>query len=289
MVALTMKPPRWPKKLKKPTLPSNKVDLRGKMKELSDLALKFKMQAVSTLSSNELTKRIELEDWEMAEECCRRKAALAGDWTSRPGFFEGVKTAYVLPIHLACSHRPTPSLIDALAAASPSGLRAEESAYRRLPLHVAARSNASPEVIRRLIQHYPEAAGTADALGRLPIHYRLSNGADQEGITALIEACPVSVRAYDGREWTPLHVACSVGASRSIIETFVGLFPESVVLATSKGSTPRKCCRMAPHTEERDQITEFLRLKEEDYVRDQPRPMAASAAPEDRDEVPVLV
>ena len=216
----------------------------------------------SPLGSNDLVKLVDNEQWELAVQQSNSNRHLAEAWSARPGFFEGIKTSDVLPIHIACARRPTVEVIDALYEANRMSLRQKESAYRRIPLHIACRSDASPDVVKRLLKYYPEGAAADDSLGRLPIHYRLSNGADDETIDALLKSCPGSARAFDRRGWLPLHVAASVGASPHVIQSLVEAYPDAVLLATNKGSTPRRCLNMAPHSPHRDANTAFLQKVE---------------------------
>mmetsp|Transcript_3381 Transcript_3381/g.9622 ORF Transcript_3381/g.9622 Transcript_3381/m.9622 type:complete len:248 (+) Transcript_3381:275-1018(+) len=216
----------------------------------------------SPLGSNDLVKLVDNEQWELAIQQSNNNRHLAEAWSARPGFFEGIKTSDVLPIHIACARRPTVEVIDALYEANRMSLRQKESAYRRIPLHIACRSDASPDVVRRLLECYPDGAAADDNLGRLPIHYRLSNGADNGTIDALLKACPGSARAFDRRGWLPLHVAASVGASPHIIQSLVEAYPDAVLLATNKGSTPRRCLDMAPYSPHKVANTAFLQQTE---------------------------
>ena len=212
----------------------------------------------SPLGSNDLSLLVDNEQWELAIQQSNNNRHLAEAWSSRPGFFEGIKTSDVLPIHIACARRPTVEVIDALHEANRMGLRQKESAYQRIPLQIACRSDASPDVVKRLLEYYPEGAAVDDNLGRLAIHYRLSNGADDETIGALLKACPGSARAFDRRGWLPLHVAASVGASPHVIQSLVEAHPEAVLLATIKGSTPLRCLNMAPLSPNKAANTDFL-------------------------------
>jgi ankyrin repeat protein len=240
----------------------------------------------SPLGSNDLVKLVDNEQWELAIQQSNSNRHLAEAWSARPGFFEGIKSSDVLPIHIACARRPTPDVIDALYEANRMGLRQKESAYRRTPLHIACRSDASPDVVKRLLKYYPEAAAADDSLGRLPIHYRLSNGADDEIIDALLRACPGSARAFDRRGWLPLHVAASVGASPYVIQSLVEAYPDSVLLVTNKGSTPRRCLNMAPQSPHRNANTAFLQKME---LEERSKLGSRKAAKPNRDSVRAVV
>ena len=170
------------------------------------------------------------------------KKDLSRVYSSRPGFFEGVKLSTVLPIHEACANSEAPfALIEAIVKAYPACLRLPESAYQRLPLHIACRKNANLKVVMFLLESYVQASLAPDTLGRLPLHYALSNGAESELVDMLISRSPNSARGTDRRGWLPLHVACSVGASTSVIQCILNAYPEASIIQTNKGTSVEKC------------------------------------------------
>mmetsp|Transcript_38448 Transcript_38448/g.57636 ORF Transcript_38448/g.57636 Transcript_38448/m.57636 type:complete len:235 (-) Transcript_38448:248-952(-) len=195
--------------------------------------------------TKELTKFIQDRNWKLAELQLRNHPNQAKTWSIRPGFFEGIKESEVLPIHEACAFVPPVSFINAMGITYRKSFRLRESAYRRLPIHIACRAGSDVNVINAILKYNIEGAATDDNLGRLPIHYALSNGAAEDVVFALIKACPGCARAYDRRGWLPIHVACSVGASAEIISALLEGYPASAVLETSKGSTPAKLVDMS--------------------------------------------
>lgn len=170
------------------------------------------------------------------------KKELSRLYTSRPGFFEGVKLSTVLPIHEACANSEAPfALIEAIVKAYPASLQLPESAYQRLPLHIACRKNANLQVVMFLLESYAPASLVPDTLGRLPLHYALSNGAENDLVDVLISRSPDSARGTDRRGWLPLHVACSVGASTQVIQCILKAYPEASIIQTNKGTSVEKC------------------------------------------------
>eukprot|EP00986_Skeletonema_menzelii_P008365 scaffold3500_cov74-Skeletonema_menzelii.AAC.1 len=112
-----------------------------------------------------------------------------------------------------------------------------ESAFKRLPIHVACQFSERPEVIRYLAQEDRATALEPDILGRLPIHYACSNGSNQTVIKALLAANPASALYADYSGWLPIHVAINFGASTEVIEELINACPASVAVQTVKGST----------------------------------------------------
>ena len=170
------------------------------------------------------------------------KKELSRVYSSRPGFFEGVKLSTVLPIHEACANNDAPfALIEAIVKAYPACLRLPESAYERLPLHIACRKNVNLKVVMFLLESFAHASLVPDTLGRLPLHYALSNGAERDLVEMLISKSPDSARGTDRRGWLPLHVACSVGASTEVIQCILNVYPEASIIQTNKGTSVEKC------------------------------------------------
>jgi Ankyrin repeats (3 copies) len=197
---------------------------------------------LSLMPSSNLSQAITSEQWDHAISLLQRNASLARVYSNRAGFFEGIKVSTVLPLHESCANEAAPlELVQALILAHPDGLKLPESAYQRLPLHIACRKHANPHVVDLLLQKYSYAALVPDILGRLPIHYALSNGADTVILDMLMEAHPEAARGNDRRGWIPLHVACSVGASTHVVQNLLQAYPEASIFRTNKGTSAEKC------------------------------------------------
>mmetsp|Transcript_11200 Transcript_11200/g.23736 ORF Transcript_11200/g.23736 Transcript_11200/m.23736 type:complete len:233 (+) Transcript_11200:334-1032(+) len=188
-----------------------------------------------------LSKMITSEQWDRVVQICQGSPSEAKKWTTRQGFFEGMKDANVLPIHEALVAGAPFNIIQALLNAYPDCVFCKESSYQRLPLHCACRKNAVPEVVDLLLKRYADASLTPDSLGRLPLHYALSNGANPAIVDCILKHRPNSARGFDKRGWTPLHVACGVGANMYVIKSIVDCYPEAVLMRTNKGSTAKQC------------------------------------------------
>jgi hypothetical protein len=208
----------------------------------SNLTINTSKMFTSTLPSSALSQAITSEQWDHAKMLIEQKKELARLYSSRPGFFEGVKQSTVLPIHEACANNEAPfALIVAIVKAYPGCLHQPESAYQRLPLHIACRKNANLKVVEFLLESHLQASLVPDSLGRLPLHYALSNGAEYDLINMLLSRSPDSARGYDRRGWLPLHVACSVGASTKVIECILKAYPEASIIQTNKGTSVERC------------------------------------------------
>ena len=118
-----------------------------------------------------LSKMITSDQWERVVQLCQGTPGEAKKWTTRQGFFEGMKDASVLPIHEALVAGAPVHVIQALLEAYPDCVFCKESSYQRLPLHCACRKNAMPEVVDLLLKKYADASLTPDSLGRLPCKF----------------------------------------------------------------------------------------------------------------------
>lgn len=81
---------------------------------------------------------------------------------------------------------------------------------RRHPLHLACMSKATPEIIRKLIDIYPNAAAMPDTPEhQLPLHIAVSHCASVEALQVLYEAYPDAIKCHTKtRGFIPLHIAC---------------------------------------------------------------------------------
>jgi len=196
---------------------------------------------------SELSQFITTEQWSRCIDTCRNRPSDAKQWSSRNGFFEGLKTSNVLPLHEACANDNCPlEVVQAIVAAYQQGVVSYESAYQRLPLHIACRKNANVQVVRLLLEACAKGSVEPDALGRLPLHYALSNGAQDDVVQLLLDTTPNAARGTDRRGWLPLHVACSVGASTKVIVMILQAYPEGAITLTNKGTSAERT--MDAHT-----------------------------------------
>ena len=260
----------------------------GAIQRISNLHLGERIWGPS-LDLNQLIMR---EDWGLAAMQCRMRPALAGRWLERSGFFMGRHNASVLPLHQCCALRPPVEMIQTLVLTYPAGIKAKETSFGRLPLHVACRSGASPEAVECLLAYHPEATMEGDNLQRIPLHYALKNDAGAEVVRLLLDAYPEGVTRADHRGWIPLHVACSMGTDLAIIETLLEDNPETVLVKTNKGSDCVKCARMSKGHPNEEDICAFMEEKmaraegrrDNDVGEDEERKEAAVADNSDSDD-----
>jgi hypothetical protein len=148
-------------------------------------------------------------------------------------------------------------VIRAIVDAYPGCLEKKESAFKRLPIHVACQFAAPVDVISYLAQEYVAGTLEPDVLGRLPIHYACSNGAPMDVVKALLQANPASTLYQDYNGWLPLHVAVHFGASTDVVREIVDVCPAAVAMKTNKRSTALKLARKV-ETKNKEEVIKLL-------------------------------
>lgn len=190
------------------------------------------------------------------KECCQK-------WSTSISFLN--VTSNILPIHQACAAENVPlDFIMTLLRAFPEAIKKTESAFRRIPLHIALKSRVSEEVIRFLIQSYPDGVRRKDLLGRVPLHYAISNSLPLNIVRYLIDACPELITATDIKGWTPLHVAANKAVSTEIVLMIVRSRPEVMKMKNKHGWTPLKCA-MESNTPYTGMIVDTLTAEEKKF------------------------
>jgi hypothetical protein len=204
-------------------------------------------------------KLISDRNWQEADFAARTDPLYIGWELTIPGFFDGKIPSTCLLIHLACAQKPPASFIKTLHQIFPKGISQAESAFQRLPLHIACMNAAPTETVIRLLKSKTETAQEKDALGRLPIHYAARDLQMASSLYSLLEAYPQSARIPDRQGFLPLHVACRMGMPLDVINLLISRYPESVVSRTIKGSTPYMCAKqMGEAFLHRDEVMTLL-------------------------------
>ena len=143
------------------------------------------------------------------------------------------------PYHLAFMRKePCPGLIDQLCAFD-ANFASTEASDGSLPLHVAARYSNSVDLIRELVNLYPDALKLKNKSLEIPLHVLGSNGnpAVPEIVNVFVQAAPETVKEENNEGSFPLHVFAS---SRNIfdsssIATLIDAYPEALRFSNSDG------------------------------------------------------
>lgn len=96
-----------------------------------------------------------------------------------------------------------------------------------LPLHIAAKKGARPNIFERVLTLYPAAAKTPDKQGRLPLHYTKEYSYCQD---FLLKAYPDATKVRDNHGQLPLHMNGS--------EVLLKAYPDGIKVADNQGNLP---------------------------------------------------
>jgi Ankyrin repeats (3 copies) len=78
-------------------------------------------------------------------------------------------------LHFACRHVPPLDVIDVLLSVAAETTVQWPDNFGWLPIHYACASGSSSEVIKALVEAFPESKTTVDRRGRTPLHFALGD------------------------------------------------------------------------------------------------------------------
>lgn len=147
------------------------------------------------------------------------------------------------PLHLACVRgvhiESSYEVIKLLVQTFPEALEMKDS-KGLTPLHRCCYSkNASVDVIDLLSSKYPDALSLRDDDFCTPLMSGVLAGASMEVIQYLARACPESLHMRESHGRLPLHAACaSTASSYSVFRHIVESFPDGVTSPDAMGCLP---------------------------------------------------
>lgn len=150
----------------------------------------------------------------------------------------GHKTqAYTL--HYLCRKKDVPaSLVQAFVDLEKEAISAPDSILQELPIHIACQHDAPVDVLKILVNAYPEGLLKKDRDGNLPLHYACSFESP-DAARYLIDQCPESVSLRNKKNQTPLHRACSrYNVSLASIKDLIGLYADACMSRDWQGRLP---------------------------------------------------
>ena len=201
-----------------------------------------------------------------------------------PLFYGGRHGTTLLPLHRACMCDAPAYVVEALLRANPKAARTAESAFHRLPIHLACRVGGSAQVdtVRLLLVYFTFSSNCRDKLKRTPLHYILANGAHPTIVDDLLlqAQSSTSLALADSEGWLALHVACGSGVDLGIVERLARTHPAAMNGLTRWGSRPLDCARMFVGNQYADQVDEI-------FCSTLNRPLEADAVEPTTTEAPV--
>jgi hypothetical protein len=146
-----------------------------------------------------------------------------------------------LPLHYAINRNDaSPEVIKMLLNHAPNSIRVSCS-RARLPIHLLLnRPNPNLELLNLMIEMYPESLKVSNGSGQIPLHKVV----DQLpiNITAfdkVFDGHPGGARVIDNEGYCPLHIAVDcLNPNEMVVEKLINAYPDAAKIATSSGLLP---------------------------------------------------
>jgi ankyrin repeat protein len=148
------------------------------------------------------------------------------------------------PLHLACISGSSHEVVKALIDAYPNAAMMPDSAEHQLPLHLAVSHNAGMNVIEELYKAYPDAIKChAKWDGMLPLHLACCQyNIKPETVRFLIEKYPEGAQGVTKHcSSLPLHFAARYGCSMEIIRMLADAYPQGLNHKNVHNEKPLQC------------------------------------------------
>ena len=133
---------------------------------------------------------------------------------------------------------PSEGIVKALLTNPGENAAKVKDSHERLPIHIAAERGASLEILKLLVDIYPDSCYRVNLAGDLPLHLLVRSGtATTESIEMLIE--PImrneTICKMGGSIGCqlPLHIASEYSCSFKILEALLATYPEAADTARS--------------------------------------------------------
>lgn len=140
-------------------------------------------------------------------------------------------------LHFACRHVPPLDVIDVLLSVAAETTVQWPDSFGWLPIHYACASGSSSEVIKALVEVYPESKTAVDRRGRTPLHFALGDKPASPDIVFLLGSSGAA--SYpDEIGMLPLHYACAFGASEEVLYVLTDAYPEAIHTKDRRQRTP---------------------------------------------------
>jgi len=131
-------------------------------------------------------------------------------------------------------------MLDYLISLQPAAVsKMDDDGYT--PLHWAVnKPDPQPNVIRRLLDEYPEAAASACNNGTLPLHWCVSRESPNiEILSQLVSVYPDAVRTFCSEGWLPIHrLVDRASPSLEVVNILYNIYPQSLLCSTTDGRLP---------------------------------------------------
>jgi len=164
-------------------------------------------------------------------------------------------------LHLVCKlHNPPEDIVHALLEAAMDTPQWTDS-HGWLPLHHACANGASPEVLKLIVDAFPDARQAQDQQGRTPLHFYATRHQDSPANMALnAELLSENGAAAlpDRSGMLPFHYACAYGTHPAVLKTLAKVHPDSLSACDNNGRTPMHLAMVNAHRDESPNVIRFL-------------------------------
>lgn len=166
-------------------------------------------------------------------------------------------------LHIVCKyHNPPEDVVQALIEAAFDTVQWTDS-HGWLPLHHACANGASPEVIKMLVDAYPEGRVTQDQQNRTPLHFYATRNTDNPAtmvlnVELLSENSAAAAALSDRSGMLPIHYACAYGTHPVVLKALAKVNPASLTAKENNGRTPMHLAMVNAHRDESPNVIRFL-------------------------------
>jgi ankyrin repeat protein len=154
------------------------------------------------------------------------------------------------PLHMAAEVAKT-DVVKLLLERWPEAIR-EKDDYGYTPLHMAAECTKGPtfEVVKLLLERWPEGIREKNHDGTTPLHMA-AKAAKTDVVRLLLELWPEAIREKDDYGNTPLHRAaeCTKGPTFEVVKLLLERWPEGIREKNHDGTTPLHMAAKAAKTD----------------------------------------
>jgi hypothetical protein len=153
----------------------------------------------------------------------------------------------VLPLLLAVLHKASAEVIRVLLKANPSAAKTTFKSHFGevvLPLHCAINWHCSLDVVKALLDGYPEGAEARTSEGLLPLNVALRSSVSDEVRLLIFNAYPQAAKQKDplSENDLPLHDAICMNASEEVIRQLFNAYPQAAKEKMKDGRLPIEAC-----------------------------------------------
>ena len=130
-----------------------------------------------------------------------------------------------------------------------------------LILHEACKCQPSIETVEAILRAYPDSVKVRGQWGYLPLHYAAASGASKQVLEMLLERHSAGTRTRDDYDGVfPIHLACKWGADKECLLAIMVVYPEGVYVRDNHGKTPKCHADNLPTSASKQAIMEALRM-----------------------------